>query len=285
MSFRESLYPIALHTLHSDYHFSKLPLPPFALLPRYANTAYMCVIDPSLVSILDRFGVLLLPPWCSPPVPKWWLTLVTPCNHMHKLCLKETEWTIEWLTQCEVMRFQLFADSVGEYKQLEEDDLHHLTGWGTTTASSPRQLDNKHNQNRHAGRKPIPWFPRKTQLQSAVCSVQASETSLRSVDLQHPHAPGVVHAPTPGEDEYADDLCCWSSLEPPAASATLFPVAREPPCRPSFRSFPRCLKWLFRMTRTASRSSSPGPYGKQRTLSTIITSRDSRLFPLNPQWL
>lgn len=62
MSFRESLYPIALHTLHSDYHFSKLPLPPFALLPRYANTAYMCVIGPSLVSILDWFGVLLLPP-------------------------------------------------------------------------------------------------------------------------------------------------------------------------------------------------------------------------------
>ena len=179
------------------------------------------------------------------------------------------------------MRFQLFADSVGDYMMLEDDDLHHLTGWGTTTASSPRLLDNKHDQNRHAGRKPIPWFPRKTQLQSAVCSVQASETSLRSVDLQHPHAPGLVHAPTPGEDDDADDLCCWSSLEPPAASATLFPVAREPPCRPSFRSFPRCLKWLFRTTRTASRSSSPGPYGKQRTLSTSTTSRDSRFFPLN----
>ena len=38
-------------------------------------------------------------------------------------------------------------------------------------------------------------------------------------------------------------------------------------------------------TRTASRSSSPGPYGKQRTLSTIITSGDSRFFPWNPQWL
>lgn len=136
MTFRKSSYPIALHTLHSDYHFSKLPLPPFALLPRYANTAYMCVIGPSLVSILDWFGVLLLPPWCSPPVPKWWLTLVTPFNHMHKLCLKETEWTIEWLTWWEGIRIQLFADSVGEYKQLEDDDLHHLTGWGTTTASS-----------------------------------------------------------------------------------------------------------------------------------------------------
>lgn len=36
-------------------------------------------------------------------------------------------------------------------------------------------------------------------------------------------------------------------------------------------------------TRTVSRSSSPGPYGKQRTLSTSTTSRDSRFFPWNPQ--
>lgn len=70
MSFRESSYPISLHTPHSDYHFAKLPLPPFALLPRYANAVYMRVIDPSLVSILDWFGVLLLPPCCAPPIPK-----------------------------------------------------------------------------------------------------------------------------------------------------------------------------------------------------------------------
>ena len=70
MTFRKSSYPIALHTPHSDYHFSKLPLPLFALLPRYANAVYMCVTDPSLVSILDRFGVLLLPPCCAPSVPK-----------------------------------------------------------------------------------------------------------------------------------------------------------------------------------------------------------------------
>lgn len=156
ISFRKTLYPIALHISHSDYHFLKLPLPPFVLLPRYATTGYMYVIDPSLVSIFDWFGVLLLPPCCAPLVPKQWLTLVIPLNHMHKLRLKETEWTIEWITWWEGIRIQLFADSVGEYKQLEDDDLHHLTGWGTTTASSPRLLDNKHNQNRHAGRKPIP---------------------------------------------------------------------------------------------------------------------------------
>ena len=92
MTFRKCSYPIALHTPHSDYHFATLPLLPLALLPRYANTVYMCLIDPSLVSILDRFGVLLLPPCCAPPVPKWWLTLVTPFNHINKLRLKETEW-------------------------------------------------------------------------------------------------------------------------------------------------------------------------------------------------
>ena len=70
ISFRKSSYPIALHTSQSDYHFAKLPFPPFALLPRYANAVYMRVIDPSLVSILDWFGVLLLSPCCAPPVPK-----------------------------------------------------------------------------------------------------------------------------------------------------------------------------------------------------------------------
>ena len=70
MTFRKCSYPIALHTPHSDYHFAKLPLPVLALLPRYANAVYMCVTDPSLVSILDRFGVLLLPPCCAPSAPK-----------------------------------------------------------------------------------------------------------------------------------------------------------------------------------------------------------------------